>query len=249
MKNESIHINGRYWSVNRREDGVIDPSLFGYNHEALKLPFDNTAFMVVDVYGLGYDEDDPIPENKTFGTEELFKIEKNIINKKIGPALSKARERNMKIIFLENRSEPYLYDENSEYGKYCKRFWGVSVKEYFSGGLLEYSKVVEPHEGEYMIKKRFYGGFTNSELDYLLQNLGIKNIFFVGFTADICLFFTMYEAWTRNYKVILLRDATLALEPDEESVKNLTKTKHSVEFVERYLGHTIETDEFIRSLR
>ena len=77
MKKESIQITGRYWSVNRREDGVIDPSLFGYRHEELELPFDNTVLMVVDVYGLGYDEDDSIPENKTFGTEELFKIEKS----------------------------------------------------------------------------------------------------------------------------------------------------------------------------
>ena len=251
MEDKKIKLRGRYWSVNRKEDGTIEQKLFGYKYEDLELNFCETVFMVVDVYGKGYDEEDPIPENLTFGTKELFLIEKEIINKRIKPALDIVREKNFKIIYIENRFVPYLVDENSEYGKYCKRFWGVSVKEYFSGdgGLLQYSKVMAPRESEFVIKKRFYGGFTNTEFDYLLQNLGIKNLICVGFTADICLFFTMYEAWTHNYKVVLLRDATLAFEPTEECVKNLTKTKHTVEFVERFIGHTVTTQEFMESCK
>lgn len=251
MGDKKIKLRGRYWSLNRKEDGTIDQKLFGYKYEDLELDFDETAFMVADVYGKGYDEEDAIPKNPTFGTKELFLIEKEIINKRIKPALDIVREKNFKIIFIENRFEPYLADENSEYGMYCKRFWGVSVKEYFrgDGGLLQYSKIVAPREGEFVIKKRFYGGFTNTELNYLLQNLGIKNLISVGFTADICLFFTLYEAWVHNYKIVLLRDATLAFEPTDECVKNLIKTKHSVEFIERFIGHTVTTQEFIKSCK
>jgi len=248
-----IKVKGRYWSLNRKEDGTIDPKLFGYNYENLELDFNKTAFLVVDVDGKGYDKDDPIPkpEETTFGTKDLFLIEKKIINEKIKPALDIAREKKFKIVYVESRDEPYLADENSEFGKYCKRFWGVSIKEYIGSerGLLQYSKVVAPRKGEFVAKKRFYGGFTNTELDYLLKNLGIKNLISVGFTADICLFFTLYEALLHNYKVVLLRDATLAFEPTTECIKNLTKTKHSVEFIEKFIGHTITTVEFIESCR
>ena len=48
-------------------------------------------------------------------------------------------------------------------------------------------------------------------------------------------------------KLVLLRDATLAFETSEDRVKNLTATKYSVEFIEKYMGHTITTQEFIDS--
>ncbi len=252
MENKIIKIKGRYWSLNREPSGKINPKKFGCRHEDLKLDLDKTAFMVIDVYGKGFDENDEIPENPAFGIKELFIMEKNIINNKIKPALEAARSKNFKIIYIENRDEPYLVDENSEYGKYCKRFWGLSVGEYFRGdgeSMLQYSNVVAPKKGEFVMKKRFYGAFTNTELDYLLSNLNVKNLICVGFTADICLFFTLYEAWVNNYKVVLLRDATLAFEPDEECIKNLTKTNHSVEFIERYIGHTVTVDEFIESCK
>ena len=249
MEDKKIKLRGRHWSLNRKEDGTIDQKLFGYKYEDLELNFCETVFMVVDVFGKGYDEEDPIPENTGFCTKELFLIAKEIINKRIKPALDIAREKNLKIIYIENRLDPYVLDENGEFGKHYKRYWGVSIKEYFSGGggLIQYSKLVAPRESEFIMKKRFYGGFTNTELDYLLRNLGIKNLICVGFMADICLFFTLYEAFRNNYKIVLLRDSTLAFEPDDNCIKNLTKTKHSVEFIEKFIGHTITSEEFIES--
>ncbi len=250
MANNIIKLKGRYWSTNKTPNGKYIRNLFGYRYEDLQLDLNETAFLLVDVYGKGYDEEDPIPEpeDTPFGTTDLFLIEKEIINKKIKPALSIARDRNFKIIYIENRYDPYLADENSEFGIFIKRFWGLSVKECLSR-QLQYSKVIAPKEGEFVIQKRFYGAFTNTELDHLLRNLGIKNLICAGFAADICLFFTLYEAWTHNYKVVLLRDATLALELTDECAKNLTKTKDSVEFIEKYIGHTVTVQEFIESCK
>jgi len=250
MSEKRIELKGKYWSTNMTEDGKYDIKLFGYRFEDLKLNPDETAFLLVDVYGKGYDEEDPIPEPKdtTFGSNEMFLIEKEIINKKIRPALDIARAKNLKIIYIENRYEPNLADKNSEFGIFIKRFWGLSVKECLNK-QLQYSKVIAPKGDDFIIQKRFYGAFTNTELDYLLRNLGIKNLISVGFTADICLFFTLYEAWTHNYKVILLRDATLAFEPTIECMRNLIKTNHSIEFIEKFIGHTVTSQEFIESCK
>ena len=245
-----INLKGKYWSTNMTEDGKYDIKLFGYRYEDLNIDLDKTAFLVVDVYGSGYDMEDPIPnpEDTPFGTSESFIIEKEMINKKIKPAIDAARSTKLKIIYIENRYKPYLTDEKSEFGKFIKRFWGLSVKDCLSK-QLRYSKVIAPRAEDFVVQKRFYGAFTNTELDYLLRNLGIKNLICVGFTADICLFFTLYEAWTQNYKIILLRDCTLAFEPSIDSIKDLTKTKHSIEFIERYIGHTITSGEFIESCK
>ncbi len=113
--------------------------------------------------------------------------------------------------------------------------------------MLEYSKILEPQKGEFVIKKRFYDGFTNTELDYLLRNLGIKNLICIGFATDICLFFTLYRAWTFNYKIILIRDATLGWELFGNSIEQLNITKNAIGFIERLFGHTILAKEFLDS--
>jgi len=120
----------------------------------------------------------------------------------------------------------------------------------FDGGMLKYSKVTAPLEGEYFVKKRFYDAFIYTELDYLLINLGIKILICVGFLVDDCLFFTLYEAYVHNYKVVLLRDCMFAFEMNDDNyIKNRTRTKHHIETVEIFIGHTATSEEFIESCK
>lgn len=257
MIKKELKFKGRFWGGKRDADGVVDPETFYHRYENLEANLENTALLVVDVYGKGYDEGDPIPKNPVFSTKEHFFIEKDIILNKIKPVLDEARQKKMKIIFVENRGDPYLADENSEYGKTVKRLTDVSVQEYFGKRdfdtkkreMLEYSKILEPKEGEFVSKKRFYDGFTGTELDYLLRNLGVKNLICIGFATDICLFFTIYRAWTLNYKIILIRDATLGWELFGESIKELDITKKAIWFIERLFGHTILTEDFLKACK
>jgi nicotinamidase-related amidase len=246
---KDIKLNARYWSFNRRQDGRIDPDQFGYRYENLNLDFNQTALLIVDVYGKDSSETDNRNENTTFIPGERFLVSEKIKNDKIVPALNIAREKDLRIIYLENRYKPYLVDEKGEFGKTIQRVWGVSVMDVYKGSLDHYSKKLAPKEGEYVVKKRLPGGFLYTEMDYLLRNLGVKNLISMGFDGSICLFFTLYEAWALNYKIVLLRDATYAMEPTEESFRRMERTNNSIGIIEMFLGHSVTTQEFIESMQ
>ena len=75
--------------------------------------------------------------------------------------------------------------------------------------------MIAPQSDDYYIRKYVYSGFWDTRLDSLLRNLGIRTLVCAGFAADICLLGTMIDALYRNYRIVLLRDATQAVEiPD-----------------------------------
>jgi nicotinamidase-related amidase len=200
--------------------------------------------MVVDSYGEGFDEGSKPPELPVFGTRRMFERHKEIVVGHIKPALDFAREIGLQAIYVENVAWPPLGEEFNEYGLYTERFWCIQPKELFTPTVVSYSKVIEPRPGEFRITKRLPSAFENTELNYLLNNLGIKNIFFVGFTADVCLFRTILGAWDRNYRCLLLRDCTLGWETFETGDDNYA-TQYSISYVEKYIGFTVTSQEFL----
>jgi nicotinamidase-related amidase len=63
-------------------------------------------------------------------------------------------------------------------------------------------------EGEYVISKTAQDAFLSSNIGYVLQNLGIKNIVFVGGHTGACLGKTSKTAILRGYKTWCVKDAT-----------------------------------------
>ena len=58
-----------------------------------------------------------------------------------------------------------------------------------------------------IIQKEFDGGFSGGELDSILTNLNIKNIFIVGINACYCILSTTRDALYNGYKVVISEDA------------------------------------------
>lgn len=65
-------------------------------------------------------------------------------------------------------------------------------------------------EGEYIIAKTDHDAFTSSSIDFVLKNLGIKNIVFIGGHTDACLGKTSISAKERGYQTLCVEDATFA---------------------------------------
>ncbi|UCD30045.1 MAG: isochorismatase family protein [Planctomycetota bacterium] len=71
-----------------------------------------------------------------------------------------------------------------------------------------------PHEGfkvrpdEYVIAKTAQDAFPSSNIDYVLRNLGVKNVVFVGGHTGACLGKTSKSAKERGYRTLCIRDAT-----------------------------------------
>jgi nicotinamidase-related amidase len=126
----------------------------------------------------------------------------------------------------------------------------IDPKEYHYGESdhVKISKLLTPREDEFFIRKHVYSGFVGTRLDLLLRYLDIKNLFTVGFSADACLMTTIIDALWRNYKVILLRDCTLANDFPEEQAE-LLGTQRMVKMLESLYCVSVTSEEFIQATR
>jgi ureidoacrylate peracid hydrolase len=257
-------INTRYFRLFPAE------RYLGYAHETWTADLDRSAFLVVDVYGLGLHPDDPVPsylqdEHLEGARPALAWLgsadhEERIINTALLPALNAAREIKMPIIYLNN-SAPKIGLRYSEFGKVLQRQLNTDMeamfaeddidpKEYHYGTSdhVKISQLLYPRENEYFIRKHVYSGFVGTRLDLLLRHLDIKNLFTVGFSADACLLTTVIDALWHDYKVVLLRDCTLANDmPDEQ--EGILFTKRMVTLMESLYCVTITSQEFIEATR
>ena len=63
-------------------------------------------------------------------------------------------------------------------------------------------------EGEYVLSKSDQDTFTSSNIHFMLQNLGIQNIVFVGGHTGACLGKTAGSAKRLGYRILCIEDAT-----------------------------------------
>jgi nicotinamidase-related amidase len=63
-------------------------------------------------------------------------------------------------------------------------------------------------EDEYVLPKTGQNAFTSSNLEFLLKNLGVRNIVFVGGHTGACLGKTAKAAKDRGYSILCVEDAT-----------------------------------------
>jgi ureidoacrylate peracid hydrolase len=212
---------------------------------------DNTAFVLVDVYGKGFDEGDPIPDFPPLFLQKTHGLQSKIVREGIRPALDAARSINLPIVYVENRWHESAW-AHSQFAQLVDRtesgHFGPFNTLNVENNPIEYSKVMAPTSSDYIVEKTMYDGFFRTTLDTLLRNLGVKNLIFVGFTADICLLNTVIGALNHNYRVVVLRDGTLGAEY-EDSVDDMSVTKWTTRYYEAMVGFTSTSGQFVAAAR
>lgn len=257
---KTLRLNTRFYRLFPSEEYL------GYGYEEYDADVERTAFLVVDVYGLGLHPDDPLPSYKTDNHMDGARPalawigsanhEEQIIHSSLLPALNAARAIGLPVIYLNN-SAPRIALGESEFGKLLKRQLNTDMetmfaeddidsKEYHYGRSdhVKISKLLYPKKGDYFIRKHVYSGFVGTRLDLLLRHLNIKNLITVGFSADACLMTTIIDALWHDYKVVLLRDCTLANDFPEEQAE-LLGTKRMIKMLESLYCVSISSKEFI----
>jgi ureidoacrylate peracid hydrolase len=68
----------------------------------------------------------------------------------------------------------------------------------------------------------------------------------VGFAANACVLGTLTDPLYRNYRIILLRDCTAAMEY-RDTLEDQTITRYVIRHVEAFLGYTATSEGFIRA--
>jgi len=105
-------------------------------------------------------------------------------------------------------------------------------------------KLASDEEKNEKIAKNMSKFLFDTKLETVLRNMEIKNLIFSGFRLDACLRRTMLDALYRNFKVILLRDCTLACELPEE-IDNIEFTKCTIIWFEVLTGTSVDSKDFV----
>ncbi|MBE3119708.1 MAG: cysteine hydrolase [Candidatus Atribacteria bacterium] len=241
-KPKTIQLKCRYYQLYPVENprGCIE--------EGLTLDLDETVFLIVDVYGLGFDQ-----VMKLGDVHEIYKRDvledREIVIHQIKPAKVAAKSIDLPVIYLTNYLAPST-TPNNEFRNMSIRTCGVDALEVWKepNDVLKYSKIIEPEPGDYLIKKQHYSGFFETHLESLLKELGARNLVTVGFNSFICVHATVLDALYRNYRVIVLRDAIGATEYPETREGRWVNWL-AVRFIESNVGFTCTTQDFIEACK
>ncbi len=219
-------------------------SPLGYAEEPLNLATDRTVFLIVDVYGLGFGDEAPSPAVPPIVQMYIRDIRDVVVNH-IVPAKAAAKRLGIPIVYLTNHLSDALAP-HSALRQVSLRSDDVDLLEVWKepSDYLAHSKIIAPAEGEYLVKKQHYSGFFDTPLDSLLRSLNAHNLVTVGFDSRVCLGNTVTDAMYRNYRVIVVRDATATAEEPETATERWANLL-AVRFIETHVGYTCTTDEWL----
>ena len=65
-----------------------------------------------------------------------------------------------------------------------------------------------PQEGDFVIPKRRYSGFFQTDMHLLLTELGVDTVIMTGLHAHMCVRHTTADAYCWGYHIIVPKDAT-----------------------------------------
>ena len=148
------------------------------------------------------------------------------------------RSKEMPIIWTRSDHSPPgggLIIEKYPVIKLTKELWkGTHSFEYYPG-------MIQPDLREHQIIKHKYDAFIGTDLDIVLRNYDVDTVIIVGVATEVCCESTARTAFFKDYKVILLSDATAAFNPviQEETLKRI----HSL------FGRVLTTDEAISEMK
>lgn len=158
-----------------------------------------TAILVIDLLGGSQGVIDSL--------KEAVKNAVSIVNE--------ARKINMPVIFS---NDAHLLNVDNEL-----KLWGNhGIKDSEAAKVLDEFKV---QETDYIVPKRRYNGFFQTDLDLLLRELNVDTLIVCGADTNICVLQTLAGAYFLNYKTIVAADAcaTFLIGNQEQGLEYFSK--------------------------
>lgn len=89
---------------------------------------------------------------------------------------------------------------------------------------------LKPEKGDFIVPKRRYSGFFQTDLKLLLDELGVKNLIITGLHTHMCVRHTTADAFFWNFSISIPKDATEAFtQEDYESGLKYLKEVYGAE--------------------
>ena len=109
----------------------------------------------------------------------------------------------------------------------------------WKGKSKNFHKNFLPKDGEFIVSGRIAtSGFAGSNLDAILKNNKIENLFLIGYATNVCVESTFREAHDKGYNTYVISDAVSAFTREQ-------KTFFEKNIVHHY-GDILNTQEFLK---
>jgi ureidoacrylate peracid hydrolase len=109
-------------------------------------------------------------------------------------------------------------------GLVARRFPALQPLGHIMSGTWD-AQIVErllPRAGEYLIPKSRFNAFYGTNLEIVLRSLGVTSLIAAGVATNVCVESTVREAFIRDIRVILPRDATASYTSEMEAASLAT---------------------------
>ena len=94
---------------------------------------------------------------------------------------------------------------------------------------------LKPEQGDFVVRKRRYSGFFQTDLGILLRELSADTLILTGIDASICVSHTAADAFYRGYALIVPRDGIATFDPRDK--------EWAVQYIKKVYGAEITTTE------
>jgi nicotinamidase-related amidase len=105
---------------------------------------------------------------------------------------------------------PVVY-VNDNFGKWRSDFrqqLGHVLEDGVRGDPI--AQLLRPDKQDYFVLKTKHSGFYHTQLDLLVEYLGVRTVILAGFATDMCVLFTASDAYLRDLDIIVPRDCCAA---------------------------------------
>ena len=126
---------------------------------------------------------------------------------------------------FRNAGKPVIYCNDAHLPEVDAEFkiWGPHAIEGTDGAQV--IPELTPQKGDIIVPKRRYSGFTGTDLNLRLQELGVTELVLTGLHTNMCLRHTSYDAYVHGYQIIIPEDCAEAFtqKDQDEGLEYLTK--------------------------
>jgi nicotinamidase-related amidase len=142
---------------------------------------------------------------------------------RIAPLKQRARRLDIPVIYV-----------NDNFGKWRSDF-RKQVTHCLEDGVRgePLARLLAPDEDDYFILKPKHSGFFSTTLDVLLDYLHAETLILTGLTSDVCVLFTAYDAYLRDFRLIIPPDCVAAIDSEEN--------QHALRYMQRALKADISS--------
>jgi nicotinamidase-related amidase len=127
----------------------------------------------------------------------------------------------------------YVCDSHYQGVDWELRLWGPHALAGTKGA--EVVEELKPDPRDYIIRKRRYSGFFQTDLGILLRELNVDTLVLTGTDTSICVSHTAADAFYRGYALIVPRDAVATFDPKDND--------WALAYIRRVYGAEITTTE------